>query len=91
MSTLYALQIWQFMTYLVSECFESLKALALKNEVRLIWIPAHEGYEGNEQVDQLAKDAADAAIYGPEPIVPISVSTVSYEINVYASDIHKSM
>ena len=91
MSSLYALQTWQFMTYLVSECFESLKALALKNEVRLIWIPAHEGYEGNEQVDQLAKDAADMTVYGPEPIVPISVSTVSSQINVYASDIHKSM
>lgn len=40
---------------IVKSCREFLKKLASQNNVRLCWIPSHQGYEGNEMADELAK------------------------------------
>ena len=37
------------------ECHLALEALALNNSVKLTWVPGHEGHEGNEAADKLAK------------------------------------
>jgi ribonuclease HI len=29
--------------------------LAKRNEVKLIWVPGHEGFDGNKMADQLTK------------------------------------
>ncbi|GBP06577.1 hypothetical protein EVAR_71852_1, partial [Eumeta japonica] len=39
------------------ECYEILQALSLRNKLVLVWIPGHEGHEGNERADCLAKEA----------------------------------
>jgi hypothetical protein len=39
--------------------------------VNLHWIPAHTGYSGNEEVDALAKAAAEMPLLGPEPALPL--------------------
>jgi len=42
----------------IQECVDKLKAASQGNEVELIWIPGHEGFEGNEKADELAKQGA---------------------------------
>ncbi|CAL8132135.1 unnamed protein product [Orchesella dallaii] len=90
-SALQALQTWQYMTHLVGECFQALNILAGKHSVELIWIPAHEGFQGNEQADQLAKEAAGTVVYGPEPIIPVSMSSVRLAIKSVAIKKHKML
>ena len=37
---------------------EKLQAIGEHNEVKLIWIPGHEGHDGNENADALARKGA---------------------------------
>jgi hypothetical protein len=39
----------------VWDCRQSLAKVAERNRVHLIWVPSHEGTEGNETANQLAK------------------------------------
>jgi ribonuclease HI len=61
---------------LVGECFTALTHLAVKTPVELHWIPAHCGHSGNEQVDGLAKQAAEMPFVGPEPVIPVAPQSV---------------
>jgi ribonuclease HI len=69
---------------LVRECFGALNRLAERREVTLYWVPAHRGYEGNERVDVLAKEATKVAFCGPLPIIPLSVTAVRTAIRQWA-------
>ena len=42
----------------MKECHEILNNLDKTNKVTTNWIPGHEGYEGNEIADKLAKAGA---------------------------------
>ncbi|GBP08323.1 hypothetical protein EVAR_72502_1 [Eumeta japonica] len=42
-------------------------ALSLRNKLVLVWIPGHEGHEGNERADCLAKRGAVRPFIDPEP------------------------
>jgi len=57
---------------LVRECQQVLDQLGQHNAVQLIWVPGHAGVEGNEYSDQLARQASQSRVYGPEPIIPLS-------------------
>ncbi|KAF6214378.1 hypothetical protein GE061_009118 [Apolygus lucorum] len=54
---------------LVWECLNTLKTVAQNNQVTLLWIPGHEGHEGNEIADNLAKRGSESLPIGPEPIL----------------------
>jgi ribonuclease HI len=47
--------------------------MAEHNRVQLIWMPGHEGIEGNEVADQLAKLGSECPFIEPEPACGISV------------------
>jgi len=44
-----------------------LRELSSKSKVHLWWTPEHEGVEGNEKADSLAKAGASMSLVGPEP------------------------
>ena len=54
------------------ECLNTIKGLAHKNTVTLMWVPGHEGIEGNEIADKLAKQGAQSSFIGPEPFCGLS-------------------
>jgi len=64
----------------VKECKRKLNQLARQNQVTVTWVPGHRGIDGNEKADQAARQAAQSAVEGPEPFVPVSKSTVKTSI-----------
>uniref|UniRef100_A0A8D8UIL7 RNase H type-1 domain-containing protein n=1 Tax=Cacopsylla melanoneura TaxID=428564 RepID=A0A8D8UIL7_9HEMI len=51
-----ALSSFKHESKLTWECLETLKLLARGNQVTLTWVPGHEGHDGNEKADELAKN-----------------------------------
>ena len=43
---------------IINDCHISLNNLARQNNVNINWIPGHQGFEGNEQADKLAKEGS---------------------------------
>jgi len=50
---------------LVAQTVEELQLLSLDNNLRLLWVPGHCGFEGNERADLLAKQASVSSFTGP--------------------------
>ena len=61
----------------VWSCLLSLKKLSRRRKVHIMWIPGHEGHEGNEEADRLAKQGAVEPYIGPEPACDIPKSTIN--------------
>jgi ribonuclease HI len=69
---------------LVDECASALSRLAESNAVELIWVPGHSGIPGNEQADELARQGAEEAAMGPEPVLGIARGQVNAALNAWA-------
>ena len=65
---------------LVAEYQDALLVLANLNEVTLIWVPGHHGILGNEEADNLARQASAAPPLGPEPAFVFGKRS-SYELD----------
>jgi ribonuclease HI len=61
---------------LVWECLEELRTLADRNRVKLIWVPGHQGIEGNEKADELAKRGSEIELPRPDAHLGVCKSTV---------------
>jgi hypothetical protein len=55
----------------VAECLDALSALASLNEVTLVWVSGHCGIPGNEEADNLARQASAMPLLGPQPALGI--------------------
>jgi ribonuclease HI len=84
-----ALQGNKLLTKSVLDCSNRLNELGRANEVTLKWIPAHQGYIGNESADTLAKQGANDPFVGPLPSLPISLSRVKLEVHDLIAKEHK--
>ena len=73
----------------VHSCRKAVESLArLGNDVKLIWIPGHEGHRGNEAADQAAKRASEEFFLGPEPSLPISLSSCKSAVHGWCRTEH---
>jgi len=95
-STLQALSRDATDSALLRQCYESLHSLGRNNQVSLEWIPAHQGYWGNELADKLAKNSITSLaegerlrpFIGPEPYLPLASSTIQSTIKDWERDKH---
>ncbi|XP_073956502.1 uncharacterized protein [Choristoneura fumiferana] len=55
---------------------QALNKLGRRNRVRLVWIPGHKGFIGNEKADELAREGSMNKNIGPEPYVGLSQGTM---------------
>lgn len=76
-------------TGLVCEAIAKLNQLGTGSNLRLVWIPAHKGFDGNERADELAKEGTLSAFHGPQPVIPISKNSVRAAISKYARLLHE--
>jgi len=80
-----ALSAVKITSRLVSETVDALQVLYfLHNDVRLLWVPGHCNIVGNEQADQLAKQAAGTDFTGPEPAVGLPIDSVRLLVHRWA-------
>lgn len=73
---------------IVGECRAELHELARRNRVKLIWIPGHCGYDGNEEADKLAKKGVDSTFVGPEPTIGIPLTACKQVIREWTKRKH---
>jgi hypothetical protein len=68
---------------LVMDCMKELDRLQQMATVKIHWIKAHVGHEGNERADQLAKEGTTRTSFSIEPILPVSKAWVKGRIKQY--------
>ena len=71
------------------ESLGCLDELATHNSVRLVWVPGHEDFLGNEKADELAKKGADTQFTGPEPVPGLPYSVVRRAIGDWKERKHR--
>ncbi|XP_069356405.1 uncharacterized protein [Maniola hyperantus] len=73
-AALKALARFSTTSQLIQDCHKTLETLAMSNDITLRWVKGHDGDQGNEAADALARKATTLKVIGPEPIVPIPFS-----------------
>lgn len=87
-AALLALRGTHFRSKLVWECHNALKNLSTDNTVKLVWVPGHQGIQGNEEADKLAKHGAESPLTGPEPACGVSYSLVKRAVSQWITTRH---
>ncbi|XP_053950975.1 uncharacterized protein LOC128858597 [Anastrepha ludens] len=83
-SVLKALDNYTYNSKTLLECHKALNNLASKNNVSLIWVPGHEGYDGNEKADFQAKKGADENFIGPSPMFGFNKNNLKQKVKYWA-------
>ncbi|KAJ8977058.1 hypothetical protein NQ317_007869 [Molorchus minor] len=87
-AALKALESNKISSKLVWDCHINLQRLATNNHVKLRWIPGHNGFEGNERSDFLARLGSELGPVGPELLVLISKATYAQSISKWVIQQH---
>ena len=82
-AVLMALNATEIRSGLVDNCIKLLNDLGNKNTLTVEWIPGHEGYEGNERADCLAKRGAQRQFIGPEPFCALPKVHIKERLNLW--------
>jgi len=69
---------------LVAQTVDELQLLSVHNKLRLLWVPGHCDFEGNEKADLLAKQASASSFTGPEPVFGLSITTLRTNLRKWA-------
>ena len=75
-SSIKALNGYKFTSALVLECRDALDLLSSICPVELTWVPGHQGIEGNEKADHLARAASTTHFIGPQPVYAVSFASL---------------
>lgn len=86
-AALKALKSTTYESKIAWNCKQSLKQLASRNKLTLLWVPGHKGIVGNEIADSLAKEGACAPFIGPEPFCGIPKSRIMEEVRKYEKEL----
>ena len=65
-----------------------LQQLSMHNCIRLLWVSGHSNIDGNENTDELTKQAALMDYVGPEPALGLSLANVKREISQWSVQEH---
>ena len=79
-ATIRAVGSYNIRSKLVKSCREFLKKLASQNKLRLCWVPGHEGHEGNERADELAREGSESQLDVQQEVFP-SISAKKKQIS----------
>ncbi|KAJ8935225.1 hypothetical protein NQ318_011335 [Aromia moschata] len=74
-AALKALGAVEIHSQVVKDCMDSLTQLAEHNSITLKWMRGHQGQEGNERADFLAKKWAEVPLIWPEPTCGLAYRT----------------
>jgi hypothetical protein len=55
---------------------KQLQKLAMHNSLTLLWVPGHQGIDGNEKADELARKGSKTHFVGPEPFCALPAKTL---------------
>lgn len=81
-----AIQDNRITSTLVFDCLDIFKTLVLRFWLKLLWVPGHQGLEGNETADTLDRNGAYRFFCGPAPFCGILMTSVKTAIIVWFMD-----
>ncbi|KAJ4432655.1 hypothetical protein ANN_21278 [Periplaneta americana] len=79
----------QIKSKLIWDCLNAQIAMSSHNRLKVRWISGHQGVQGNENADELAKKGTNIPFVGPEPVVGISLLTAKTSVKTWIKDRHQ--
>jgi ribonuclease HI len=85
-AALNSLSSFRVISKTIQECLKELLELGRKNVLRLVWVPGHSGFLGNEIADELAKHAICQPLV--DIVLPIMPSVINTETSKFIENEH---